>query len=104
LDLDGDRSNGRDNIKGVIQNAISGKTWVKFPDRRSCFHRCDTCDDRHEISYCEVDDAGQAWEAISVAIKGVDLFSKENALNCSACSVVVAGIVSSNAKKLAKVE
>jgi len=41
---------------------------------------------------------GQVWEVISVTIKGVDLFSKENALNRSACSVVVAGIVSSNAK------
>ena len=104
LNLDGKRSNGRDDIKGVMKNAITGKTWVKFPDCRSCFHRPDACDNRHEIGYCEVDDMSQTRKALCVTIEGVDVFTTENALNSITCSVVIARIVGGDAEKLARIE
>ena len=33
LDIDGKRPNSRDDIKRIIENAISGEAWVEFPDR-----------------------------------------------------------------------
>ena len=58
------------------------------------------CDDRHEISYHQIDDMGQAQEVLHVTTEGVNLFAIKDVLNCAACCVIVASIVSSDAEKL----
>ena len=58
------------------------------------------CDDRHEISYRQIDNMGQAWEALCVTTEGVNLFAIKDVLDCAACCVIVASIVGSDAENL----
>ena len=58
------------------------------------------CDDRHEIGYRQIDDMGQAWEVLHVTTEGVNLFAIKDVLDCTACHVIVASIVGSDAEKL----
>ena len=94
--------NSRDNVERITRNAIHRNTWVKLPDRWSCFHRCDVCDSGHEISDCKINNVGQARQALCIAVEGVNVFAKENVLNCTARSVIVASIVGSDTEKLAR--